>query len=151
MNGEREASRAVKLYASVDVTVDVTVARQDRRDTRPSGIHLSEQFRIRSPAKTRNMPKARPRKTRKIPKKSVSTDALQQAAAKLTKVELVELAMEIARSDSGIRRKIDSWFQLERSGTELIQETSMAISDATDFDERQMNRNFDYDYDAYKS
>lgn len=97
------------------------------------------------------MPKARPRKTRKIPKKSVSTDALQQAAAKLTKVELVELAMEIARSDSGIRRKIDSWFQLERSGTELIQETSMAISDATDFDERQMNRNFDYDYDAYKS
>ncbi|MSR60114.1 MAG: hypothetical protein EXS05_21150 [Planctomycetaceae bacterium] len=96
------------------------------------------------------MPKARARKTRQVPKKSVAADSLQKAVAKLTKAELIELVIEMARGDSGIRRKLESRFQLERSGLELIQETSMAISDATDFDERQMNRNFDYDDEAYR-
>ena len=32
---------------------------------------------------------------------------------------------------------------------ELVAATHLAIADATDFDERQINRNFDYDDDAY--
>lgn len=37
------------------------------------------------------------------------------------------------------------------SGTakELVAATRQAIADATDFDERDVNQNFDYDYDAY--
>ena len=36
-----------------------------------------------------------------------------------------------------------------RTADELVAATRQAIADATDFDERDINRNFDYDYEAY--
>ena len=40
-------------------------------------------------------------------------------------------------------------FELEAPPEELAAATRQAIADATDFDERDINRNFDYDYEAY--
>jgi len=46
--------------------------------------------------------------------------------------QLVEFVIEIARSDSGIRRKLETRFQLKVSDRDLVNETGIAISDATD-------------------
>ncbi len=39
--------------------------------------------------------------------------------------------------------------ELEAPPQELAATTRQAIADATDFDERDINRNFSYDYEAY--
>ena len=51
----------------------------------------------------------------------------------------------IARFSGGSMRS----FELEAPPEELVAATRQAIADATDFDERDINRNFDYDYEAY--
>ena len=53
------------------------------------------------------------------------------------------------REDRRIFRQLDARFELEASPQELVAATRQAIADATDFDERDINRNFDYDYEAY--
>src|SRR5438105_4732593 len=95
------------------------------------------------------MSKSRAKKMLPVPKKRVSEDWLQKAVAKLTKAELVEIVIETARADSGLKRRLEMRFPTELSDQDLIHETARAISDATDFDEREINRNFSYDYDAY--
>lgn len=79
----------------------------------------------------------------------VSTDWLERAITKLTKAELVEFITEIARTDSGIKRRVETRFELEVPACDLVEETGVAIADATDFDEREINRNFSYDDEAY--
>ncbi len=41
--------------------------------------------------------------------------------------------------------------EIEIPPKELISETEIAIGDATEFDEREMNTNFDIDYGAYEA
>jgi hypothetical protein len=48
-------------------------------------------------------------------------------------------------------RRLESPFSVEASPGELVAATGVAISDATDFDERDINRNFSYDYAAYSA
>ena len=95
------------------------------------------------------MPKRKSKKLAKVPKRTVSTDWLQKALAKRTKAELVDVVMEFARADRGILRQLEARFRLEVPPKELVAATRQAIVDATDFDEREMNYNFDYDYAAY--
>jgi hypothetical protein len=57
--------------------------------------------------------------------------------------------MEIASDDRGVQRRLESQFGLELPPKELVAATRQAIADATDFDERDVNRNFSYDYQAY--
>ncbi len=40
---------------------------------------------------------------------------------------------------------------MEAPSKELVAATRQAIADATDFDEREINYNFDYDYEAYSA
>src|SRR5439155_9473581 len=40
-------------------------------------------------------------------------------------------------------------FNVAPAPDELVAATRQAIADATDFDERDINHNFDYDYEAY--
>ncbi len=47
-------------------------------------------------------------------------------------------------------RQLDARFALEAPPAELAAATRQAIADATDFDERDINRNFSYDYAAYE-
>ena len=57
--------------------------------------------------------------------------------------------MELAHDDRNVLRQLDARFEWEAPPQELVVATSQAIADATDFDERDINRNFRYDYAAY--
>ena len=74
---------------------------------------------------------------------------LRQALAKPTKSDLVEVLMELADADRGVLRQLTARFEVATSPDDLIAATRQAIADATDFDNRDMNRNFDYDSEAY--
>ena len=50
-----------------------------------------------------------------------------------------------------IQRELETRFEVEPPVAELIVNTQCAIADATDYDERQINHNFDYDYGAYET
>jgi hypothetical protein len=76
---------------------------------------------------------------------------LRKALAKRRKDELIELLVELAQEDRSVLRRIDECFELETPPQELVAATRQAIADATDFDERAINRNFDYDFAAYEA
>src|SRR3954463_4723114 len=97
------------------------------------------------------MPKRQPKPRRPVPsrKQPVPTAALRQALARRKKAELVDVLMELAEADRGVLRQLTARFDVATTPDELVTATRLAIADATDFDERQINRNFDYDYEAY--
>jgi hypothetical protein len=57
--------------------------------------------------------------------------------------------MELAQADRGVLRQFTARFNVATTPDKLIAATRQAIADATDFDEREINRNFDYDDEAY--
>ena len=69
--------------------------------------------------------------------------------AKRKKDELIDVLVELARDDRNVLRQLDARFEWQAPPQELVVATRQAIADATDFDERDINRNFDYDYAAY--
>ena len=92
------------------------------------------------------MPKRRPKKAVK------TTDVaqrLRKALAKRTKDEVLDVLVELAEEDRVILRRLAAQMELEAPPQELAAATRQAIADATDFDERDINRNFSYDYEAY--
>ncbi|MCA9122734.1 MAG: hypothetical protein H6822_15430 [Planctomycetaceae bacterium] len=96
-----------------------------------------------------------PRKMKKkalslpVPKMTVTIDRLKAVLAKRKKSELIDVIVGIAKADRGIQRQLESRFGVETPPVELIAATRVAIADATDFDEREINYNFDYDDEAY--
>jgi hypothetical protein len=92
------------------------------------------------------MPKRRPKK---IIKTADVAKRLHKALAKRTKRELIEILVELARDDRNVLRQLDARFELETPPQELVVATRQAIADATDFDDRDINRNFSYDYAGY--
>jgi hypothetical protein len=95
------------------------------------------------------MPKRSAKRAVRVPKAVDPADRLEKALAKRTKGELVEALVEIASTERRIMRQIESQFEVEPPADELVAATREAIADATDFDERDINQNFDYNYDAY--
>jgi len=93
----------------------------------------------------------RKKKATSVLKTTTSVDRLVRALAKRRKAELIEVIEEIARADRGIMRKLEMQFSVEVPPKELVTETRQAIVDATEFDEREINYNFDYDYQAYST
>lgn len=61
----------------------------------------------------------------------------------------MDLVVDLARDDRKLLRRLAGRFELEAPPKELVAATRVAIADATDFDQRDINRNFDYDYEAY--
>jgi hypothetical protein len=57
--------------------------------------------------------------------------------------------MELAEADRGILRQLTARFDVATAPEDLVAATRQAIADATDFDERDINRNFAYDDGAY--
>jgi hypothetical protein len=98
------------------------------------------------------MPKrpSRPRRTAPPPTPPGPAAALRQALARRTKAELLDVLIDLAESDRDVLRQLTAWFEVATSPEELVAATRQAIADATDFDERQINCNFDYDDDAYR-
>ena len=96
------------------------------------------------------MPRRKPKKPAVAKKRVDSARGLRQALAKRDQAELVDLLLELAQADGRIRRQLTTRFNVAAAPDELVAATRRAIADATDFDERDMNQNFDYDYEAYE-
>ena len=94
-------------------------------------------------------PRCTPKKLLPIPRQPGAATELRQALIKRKKSELVDVLMELAQADRGVLRQLNARFDLAASPDELAALTRQAISDATTFDERDINRNFAYDYEAY--
>jgi len=92
------------------------------------------------------------RTSKKSPKSLKRTDPgpwLRKALAQRTKGELIDTLVEIAQDDRPVLRRLAAHFELQTPLAELMAETRQAIADATAFDERDINRNFSYDGEAY--
>jgi uncharacterized Zn finger protein len=95
------------------------------------------------------MPRRQIRRTVSSRTQPVSAAALRQALTRRKKAELVDVLVELAERDRRILRQLTARFDVATTLEELVAATHQAIADATDFDEREINRNFDYDYEAY--
>ncbi len=96
------------------------------------------------------MSKRKPKKAAPAAKRIRPAATLRQALARRKKADLVDLLLELAETDRGILRQLTARFNVAAAPDELVASTRLAIADATDFDERDINRNFDYDYEAYQ-
>jgi hypothetical protein len=96
------------------------------------------------------MPKRKPKKPAPARKQPESTAELRQALSRRKKAELVDVLLELAQADRGVLRQLTTRFDVAAAPGESVAATRQAIADATAFDERDINRNFDYDYEAYR-
>jgi len=96
-----------------------------------------------------SMPKRTSNKPVKSLKRTDPAPWLRKALAQRTKGDLIDVLVEIAREDRALLRRLAAHFELQTPLTELTAETRQAIADATAFDERDINRNFSYDSEAY--
>ena len=83
----------------------------------------------------------RKKNTARVQNKKPTTDRLKGALAKRPKAELIDVIVEIAGADRGLMRQLESRFGVETPPAELSAATRVAIADATDFDEREINYN----------
>jgi hypothetical protein len=74
---------------------------------------------------------------------------LREALVRRKKAELVDILMELAEADRGMLRQLTARYEVAASPEDLVAETRQAITEATHFDKRDMNRNFSYDHHAY--
>jgi hypothetical protein len=95
------------------------------------------------------MAKRPPRRAVPSSKQAGPAAELREALARRTKSELVDILMELADADRGLLRQLTARFEVATSSDDLIAATRQAIADATDFDRRDINHNFDYDSEAY--
>jgi uncharacterized Zn finger protein len=96
------------------------------------------------------MPQRKPKKPAPATKPPESTAELRQALTRRKKAELVDVLLELAQADREVLRQLIARFDVAAPSDELVAVTRQAIADATDFDERDINHNFDYDHEAYR-
>lgn len=103
------------------------------------------------------MPTRRKKPLLKMPRKRSSkrstTDRfplIEKALKKRTKADLVKLVVKLAKSNATLSRDLESALDVRKPVDLLISDVESAICRATDFDERDANHNFDYDYGAYE-
>jgi hypothetical protein len=95
------------------------------------------------------MPKRKTSRAAPESSRSNPLDLLRTALAKETKADLTELLLELARDDGAILHKLSQRFVTPKTPDDIVAATRLAISDATAFDVRRINRNFHYDHAAY--
>jgi hypothetical protein len=95
------------------------------------------------------MPKRKPKKPAPAREQPEPTAKLRQALTRRKKAELVDILLELVQADCALLRQLTVRFGVAVAPDELVAATRQAIADATDFDERDINRNFDYNYEAY--
>jgi hypothetical protein len=96
------------------------------------------------------MSKRKPTKSSATRKQPDSTAQLRQALSRRKKVELVDVLLELAQADRRVLRQLTARFDVVTAPDELVAATRRAITDATYFDKRDINRNFAYDHGAYR-
>jgi hypothetical protein len=97
------------------------------------------------------MPQRKPKQHGLASQQPESMAELRRALARRKKAELVDVLLEFAQEDRGILRQLVARFDVVSAPAELVAATRQAIADATAFDERDINRNFAYDYQAYEA
>ena len=95
------------------------------------------------------MSQRKPKKAAPASKRPDAMAQLRRALSRRKKGELVETLLELAQADRGVLRQLTARFDVAAAADELVAATHQAIADATAFDERDINRNFAYDYGAY--
>jgi hypothetical protein len=106
-------------------------------------MRIGQTLRIKIMSKHKSKKAASPRKP------ADTTAGLRKALNARSKPELVNALLELAQADRGVLRQLTARFDVAAAPKELVAATRQAIADATDFDEREINSNFDYDYEAY--
>jgi hypothetical protein len=96
------------------------------------------------------MSKRQPKKPTSARKAPESAAPLRQALSRRKKEELVDVLLELAGADRGVLRQLTARFDVASAPAELVATTRQAIANATAFDERDSNRNFDYAGEAYR-
>ena len=91
----------------------------------------------------------KPKKPSPAKRQPEPTAALRQALSGRKKAELVDALLELAQADRGVLRQLTARFDVAAAPEELVAATRQAITDATEFDERDINCNFTYDSEAY--
>ena len=98
------------------------------------------------------MVKRTARKGTKKPRKRGTANRfplIEMAIGKRTKAELIEIVMKMAKSHAAVARELEDQLDIEKPVDLLVADVSSAIDRATDFDEREVNYNFDVDWQAY--
>ena len=90
-----------------------------------------------------------PKKLIPLPRRTDPGPWLRKALAKRTKGDLIDALVKMAREDRPVLPRLAAHFELQPPLEELLAETRQAIADATTFDDRDINRNFSYDGEAY--
>src|SRR5262245_36499893 len=96
------------------------------------------------------MSQRKPKKAAPASKRPESIAPLRRALSGRKKAELVDTLLELAQADRGVLRQLTARFDVAAAPDQLVAATEQAIADATAFDERDINRNFAYDHEAYQ-
>src|SRR5436309_6284634 len=96
------------------------------------------------------MPQRKPKQRALATPQPEAMAELRRALARRMKAELVDVLLELAREDRGVLRQLTARFDVAAAPDRLVAATRQAIADATAFDPRDINHNFDYDDEAYR-
>ncbi len=95
-------------------------------------------------------PRAKP--TKKVHNVETSpSDLIRSGLSKCKKAELVDFLMGFSKQHLEVRRELETRLNVEKPVSLVVNDIESAIALATDFDERRMNYNFDYDGESYEA
>ena len=96
--------------------------------------------------------KRRATPTKKVSKAKVSPrELIRSALNKCKKADLIDFLVEFSNEHLEVRRELETRLDIEKPVSLVVNDIESAITLATDFDERRMNYNFDYDHDSYEA
>lgn len=78
------------------------------------------------------------------------SELIDKALRKLKKDELIELLMQLDMNDPSVRWSIEAELELRKPTDLIVYDLRRAIEMATKVDQRRLNRNFDYSWQAYE-
>lgn len=96
------------------------------------------------------MPQRKPKKRVLAVAQPHAMAELRRALSRRTKAELVDVLLDLAQEDRAVLRQLTARYAVAAAPAQLVAATRQAIADATAFDPRDINHNFDYDDDAYR-
>lgn len=96
------------------------------------------------------MPQRKPKQGALAKTQPAAMAELRRALARRKKAELIDMLLELAHEDRGVLRQLTARFDVAAAADQLVAATRQAIADATAFDPRDINHNFDYDDEAYR-
>ncbi|TWU18858.1 hypothetical protein [Allorhodopirellula heiligendammensis] len=94
----------------------------------------------------------RAKPTKKFRKDDLSpSELIRSALSKCKKAELIDFLVEFSKQHLEVQRELEARLNVEKPVSLVVNDIETAIALATDFDERRMNYNFDYDHESYEA